>query len=183
MKTCKTFLFLIFCASFLFAADHLDTIVSQSKIGMQHAHGLKGFIIGQIFKKQIPEIQIKITPQDTAKKSVRIITTIRSGVATIMASRSGAGAGAGMGAETGEQNPIGSDSAVLIYRVGVLENDIKDLKDKETKMTTILENLQEQATSHTENQNFMTKVIETICISFFTAILAFFGSKLKKKKE
>jgi len=184
----KTSLFLIFCcASFLYAADHLDSLVCQSDVGKQRAHSLKGFFVG----KNIQQQQIPAVIQDTNK----ILFSIDSNAApapaegrgiglgtvgTIGRGPGGGGSGTGNGS-VGTAAVIRAGSGVMNYRITVLENEIKDLKSTEIKVTAILENLQKQSDSHTDNQNFITKILEIICGCFSTIFVAYLGLKLKKK--
>jgi len=176
---------LIFCcASFLYATD-LDSLVNQSDAGRQRAHSLKGFFVGKGVQQQAAIMQDtnKIMLSIDSSIAVPAPAEVRAiGLGTIgRGPGAGGGSGTGNGSAAGTAAVIRAGSGVMNYRITVLENEIKDLKSTEIKVTAILENLQKQSDSHTDNQNFITKILEIICGCFSTIFVAYLGLKLKKK--
>lgn len=182
MKIC---LFLIFCCTFLYATD-LDSLVNQSDVGKQRAHSLKGFFVGKGAQQQAPatnKIMLSIDSSIIAAPASAEGRGVGLGaLGTVGRGPGGGGSGTGNGSVvTAAVSPVGS--GVLNYRITSLENKIEDLKSTQIKITTVLDNLQKQSDSHTDNQNFITKILEIVCGCFSTIVVAYLGLKLKKKTE
>jgi hypothetical protein len=63
------------------------------------------------------------------------------------------------------------------------QQDIEDLKINVAKLTVICDNLQKQSDGHSDNQDFLLKIIEIIIGGIVTIAMSYLGLKLSKGKK
>jgi len=192
-------LLLVSLVSFIYAGD-FDSLVSQSTRETPRSHHLRGIFLDQT---AAPEKTVTVASVEKAgkidtstqlekfasKTGIFGITQFPAAPALERSRMGGSGFGSGAGG-SGRAVSAVSDTVVvsarrsgsLTGRVAELEKEIKDSKDATSQIKTILENLQKQSKSHTDNQNFLAKMFEILLASFLTpVVIAVLTIALKKK--
>ena len=156
----KATVFLLLLSSIAFSSPALDSLVLKSKNEETNARKLKGFGFNR---------QVQLTPPEILFKTLAAPAPVPE-------------------AAPAPAN-VGHGSGIMNYRVTVLENKLAELEkneavsaSNEAKMTTVLESLQKQSESHTDNVNIIMRILETLMGAIATIIVSYLGYRFKRKK-
>jgi hypothetical protein len=155
----KLIFVVLLITSATFATTNLDSLLSVGKSNEQKTHHI-GFLSG----KSAPKKVIEGTPK------------------TLLPSK-----GFSKGIIKGFEGPVeeaakqGSDITIKDYFT--LLRDVDSLKNNQEKITQIITSLQTQSVAHSDNSDFILKLVEILLGALATVVVGYISAKATGKKD